>query len=885
MTRQWLWPWLFGLVMLAGGLPQGVGEEPGRDVTEDYVVRRWRTEDGLPQNSPTAITQTRDGYLWLGTFNGLVRFDGIKFRTFTVANAPGLTSDSISALLEDRAGRLWVGTDGGGAVCVQNGHFTPFLDTQTPGAAVVTSLAEDAQGSIWVLTDGGLFQVRDERLTRVDPRILPEGDVASGSLCRDRQGGLWLIAGGKAYGQGPDGFRAVATDRPVRRLVPAAIGGVWGSLENDQFVELTANPIRARKGSITGYPSGLLYTRHGNLWVGWPRGLELIQEGASRFYQTSAQSPLEYVSVVYEDREGGVWVGMNGGGLLRMEPLTLATISRKNGLPGDDVVLLQPGPDGEVWIGGYGLGLGYWKSGSYQRWSGFLDRNEDVYALAPSARGGTWVGVRDRRLLLRERGQTVAEEKFTDEATRVILESSDGDLWLGSRSEGVLHRHGSVSTRTGPAQGLSHGYVTALAEDREHAIWVGTKRGLNRIQAGQVRVYGRQEGLLSECVHTLYVDSEGILWVGTASGGLARLKDGRFVTCSSLDGLPNDVIAQILEDGRGYLWFGSNAGLIRLHRQELLDFLDGKSSELRPLTLDREDGMLNPECAGSFQPSCFRAADGKLWFATVGGVVVVDPARFSTNAFPPSVYVEGVASDEVTRWLAPAMAGPAKSIFVPPGATRLRVDYAGVGFQDADHLRYRTRLVPFDNRWLEAGTARQAFYSRVPPGTYTFEAMALPSSGVTSPGLARMQIVVQPFWWQTRLARGAGAVAALAALGALTWVVHRRRLLRMLERVEQANQKRRTEELGRANQELQARKTELESALANVRTLSGLIPICAHCKKVRDDRGYWEQVEAYVTRHSSAQFSHGFCPECIRAYYPEMFPSPGETGSDNNSRS
>ena len=398
---------------------------------------------------------------------------------------------------------------------------------------------------------------------------------------------------------------------------------------------------------------------------------------------------------------------------------------------------------------------------------------------------------------------------------------------------------------------------------------MGTKHGLNRIQGGKITRYFRPEGLASECIHTLMVDAAGVLWVGTVGGGLAIARGERFVSIGVEQGLENGVIGQILDDGRGSIWLGSNGGIMRVRRKELLACADGRLAKVRCEVFNRHDGMLNPECAGSFQPAGFKAHDGRLWFATVGGVVMIDPKCLATNAAPPLVHVESVAADGVACALSPSQPDRPHAT-IPAGTTRVEITYTGISFAAPENIKFQCRVDGWDKDWIDTGSRRIASLGRLPPGQYDFRVRASNSDGAWNEEGGRLKLCLAAFWWQTTWFRWLmlGGVTITGSAGIS--LAHRRRLRQALAAAERRNAELRAAELGSANRILQARTAELEAALANIKTLHGLIPICAGCKRIRDDHGFWEQVELYVTKHSDAKFSHGLCPPCARKYFGDL---------------
>jgi len=308
---------------------------------------------------------------------------------------------------------------------------------------------------------------------------------------------------------------------------------------------------------------------------------------------------------------------------------------------------------------------------------------------------------------------------------------------------------------------------------------------------------------------------------------------------------------------------------MRINREELLACARGQTAAVHCRTLGRDDGMVNTECAGGFQPACFKAHDGRLWFATVGGVVIADPSRLTTNNLAPPVLVESVLADGVASRLTGSESGLLQAS-IPPGTTRVQVNYAGLSYVAPESVSFQVRLDPLDADWVDIGSRRAAYFNRLSPGNYTFCVRACNNDGVWNEAGARAVLHVGAFWWQTPQFHWSAAVGGAAGCAIVAVGLHLRRLRRALELAERRSTELRNAELGAANQTLQSRTKELELALANVKTLRGMIPICAGCKKIRDDKGYWEQVERYVARHSDATFSHGLCPACTEKYFPNL---------------
>ncbi len=848
-------------------------------LASDYLVRTWQSDTGLPQNSVSAILQTQDGYLWIGTFNGLVRFDGLKFTSFTVGNTPELVSDSIVTLFQDRRRRLWVGTDGGGLACLEEGKFTCYTLPDRVGASVVSTISEDQQGGLWIGTDGGLYRLSAGRIAEVKADNATEGFGAVHRIYCDPEGTLWMSIADSSISDSLWTWRKGTLRREAEY---AHISGMTSDMRSRVWLASSTKGLICPQGvnpSAQSLPHDKLpelicATRNGDIWLVKGLILTRLRAGQWKDYHLSEELLGGGLLVIFEDREQNLWIGTNGRGLLQLRPKVVQNYSVQDGLPGNDIVVLAEGLAGQVWIGGFGVGIGVWdKTNRYQRLAGLPKGREDVPAIWPGRNNRMWLGTRDGMFFSWETNGTVIRQPEVKDGARIIFEDRDGGLWLGTRSRGVELRQRGTITRFSQSEGLSDNFVTGIAQTPDGAIWIGTKHGLNRWLDGRISQFDRRDGLGAECIHTLYIDTAGILWAGTAGGGLARFKDGKFGAVTASHGLPNEVVAQIIEDGMGFLWIGSNAGIFRANRQELLECADGKRSNARFQSFGRNAGLLNPECAGSFQPSCLRSGDGKLWFATVGGIVVIDPTQLILNSLPPPVHVTSITADGKQCRLSAGTAESAAEVTVPQGRSKVQIDFTGLGFAAPEAVHFRFRLAGVDTDWVEARTGRTAYYNRLSPGSYTFEVTACNEDGVWNETGATVALQVMPFWWQTSWFKSVALLAMASALTGTIWALHNRRLRRALEKAQQKAAQDFAQELAAVNSTLRAQKLALETALANVKTLNGLIPICSHCKKVRSDEGYWQQVEAYVQQHSEAQFSHGLCPDCLPIFFPD---APGQ---------
>lgn len=838
------------LIVLAAASPARA-LDPARALNQ-YSRQAWRSSEGLPQNTVSAILQTRDGYLWLATYEGVARFDGVRFTVFDRSNTDAMTQNHVSALLEARDGTLWVGTYGGGLLRYKDRRFEAYAAPDGAADDQVTALAEDGEGSIWVGTTGGVFLLRDGRTARYTSREgLPDEQVLS--LAASKDGGVWV---GTTAGVARLGRGAIAQHEPERGLPSTAITSVLEEADGALWLGTAEGLFRLQRGSVERYgrAQGLADTfvrslyrdREGTVWVGTSGGLHRWHDG--RFDVMTAREGLSRGAVVslYEDREGSLWVGTDGGGLNRLRDGKVFTLTSADGLSTDAVYTIAGERAGGLWIGGASPDLVHFAGGALSPYpSAGLLAGSTVLALFEDSRGRLWIGT-DRGLYVSEhhRMRPFGErQELAESGVRAIAEDRQGAIWIGTESSGLRRYADGRLTVFGAPQGLRSSEIRAIHVDRKGTLWVATYGGLSRLEGPRFVTYTPALAPSSAFMRSIHEDAtRDTLWVGTYGGGLHRFRDNRFATITSRQGLASDVVYQVLEDDRGRLWMSSNKGIFHVPKAELEAVADGRSATVHSTLYGEKDGMRSRECNGG-SPAGWKTSDGRLWFPTFEGVVVVDPSRIVSNDQPPPIVLEEAIVDDRSLDLG-------SPIRIAPGNHRLEFRYTGLSLAAPQAVRFSYRLVGADAKWVDAGSRRSAFFTNLPPGRYKLEVNAANEDGVWNPTPASLDFRLAPHFYQTPWFFGGCALAAgLMGLGAHRW---RTRALRLRER------------------QLAER---VEEALARVKTLSGLLPICAACKKIRDDQGYWSQIETYVSEHSAAEFTHSLCPECVRRLYPEQSES------------
>jgi signal transduction histidine kinase/ligand-binding sensor domain-containing protein len=735
-----------------------------------YLQDGWTTEKGLPQNSVTTILQSRDGYLWVGTFGGLARFDGAKFTVFETGNSPGLKSNRIIALYEDRAGVLWIGTEQGGLSRYHRGGFTTYTTGDGLPDNYINSIAEDEEGGLWVATSNGLARLAGGRFNTYTTR---DGlaDNLIFLLRAGRDNSLWLVSN--------NGLTHWRHGRFSAHLFPAGVDfsntrSLFEGPDGSVWIAGLRTLARFREGAFTIYsgrphqtghtPVSIFRDRAGELsflMSGKPHGLDGVKVITDR-----ALAGWAGAKAIIEDREGNLWVGSGSDGLFRYKAAQVTAYTAENGLA-DHVfqVIAGDGADG-LWLGG--PHLFHFRSGSFTNhtarpgapgaagyWSVMRDPQGGVWAGSYSAlhhfKDGRWVTYEARQ----------ARGVLTGHPVAAIYEDRAGEVWVGTGSDGELgglHRFkDGVFTAYRAAQGLALTDVRFITEDSQGALWLGGVSGMSRFKDGVFTNYTTEQGLSNNYVRDIYEDADGTLWIGTYGGGLNRFKDGRFTHITTKEGLFDNIVSRILEDHNGNLWMSCNRGIYRVGRKELSDLAEGRVKAINSISYGVADGMKSNETNGGALPAGWKDAEGKLWFPTVKGVVRVDPDNL--NKLPPPVVVEQVLVDQTS-------ADPQQSIRMRPGQSDLEIHYTGLSLTAPEKVRFRYKLEGYDRDWVDARERRVAYYTNISPGTYAFRVMAANNDGVWSTQDATVRVVVVPPFWRTWwfVSFCVFAVAAVAAL-------------------------------------------------------------------------------------------------------------------------
>jgi ligand-binding sensor domain-containing protein/signal transduction histidine kinase len=759
-------------------------------LTSTYRVRSWSTEDGLPQNTVLCVLQSSDGYLWFGTLDGLVRYDGLRFTVYDAHNVPALNEQAVSCLAEHPAGCLWVGTTAGllqysnhcfrsievgaarvgmRAVCprregglwlgtalglarLDGGHaafdtnYPSFVALSgAPGARGINSLAESADGTLWAGDDRGVVRLvpgaaRPEVVFAADGNLGSRSGGAGKIVC-DKQGAVWF--GNDA------GLYCWREGRLV--LYPSRPNGLEGRIDP------------------------LAWDNKSGLWISNGRGrLSRLQN--DRFVHYSAQSDLlgGEIRCLGFDREGNRWLGTQFGGLSLLQRRKVHCLTVEQGLASDDVWSICEAPDHSVWLG-TADGLSRYADG--QVITNRLARGSGQYqntfhAVLAGRSGEVWAGSTAGLSVMRGgRIEPVIADlgvKTPMPGIESLYLDADGTLWVGAGNlfwfrERRWGLWGFQNANLGAQRALPNPSVIGILRDARGDLWVGTKGGVCRIRGESAESFTLTNGFPAEIASPALADRDGTVWFAS-SKGLVRYREGRFFLISHEHGLLEDLVYNVLEDDLGWLWLNGNRGLQRLRKQAANDVADGRVSSFLCLRYGAAEGMLSAEGNGFCTPNSCKTSDGRLWFPTVKGAVIVDPLRLESNQAPPLVLIEEVVADgKVVFGEDAAKPGNSKTEYgtndwssadelrLDPGRARsLLIHYTAPSFVAPERMRFEYQLEGQDSAWQsDSRNLRTAIYTGLRPGHYRFRLRAFDAQGLCSAREAQVAFSLAPFFYQT----------------------------------------------------------------------------------------------------------------------------------------
>jgi signal transduction histidine kinase/ligand-binding sensor domain-containing protein len=729
-----------------------------RTASAQYRFDSWTTDNGLPQNGVRGIAQTPDGYLWFTTFDGLVRFDGVKFTVFDKNNSKGIFSNRFNLLSTEKDGSLIAGTEADGVTIYRAGVFQSF----TTAEGLPTNLIQDFSknnfgdsGEVTLSTDAGKFYFRNEEFVPVPEAENPNQgrfySAPSGDLwLYDEKGFRQISPTGKEtfyplktefYNNYFSGLRLFEDSR--RNLWFGDLTGVY-CLKDGTIKKYTTSDNIPSRMALRPY----LEDSDGSIWFAsslpWIEGVGAVRFKDGKFTIWGKQAGLSsnFIANLFKDREGTIWVTTDKG-LNRLQKQFVKTYSTADGLIYNEVYPLLQTRSGDIYIGTT-QGLSIYHEGKFTNYDlrNKLGDKVSVTALFEDERARIWIGaVGDLHIFKNGRLRELPE--FYKTTVWAIKDDRAGNIWIASEKGLFKLRSDKIIAKYTTAEGLPSNDIKVIHEDRQGVLWFGTYGGLVKFENERFTNFTTDNGLASNRVRSIYEDASGTLWIGTYDGGLSRFADGRFFNFTIESGLSSNGVFQILEDEKNNFWISCNKGIYRVSRAELEDFAAGKLTKINSVAYGRDDGMLNTEANGGRQPAGIKAADGQLWFPTQEGVAIVNPKEVPFNPNSPSILIEDVLIDREEIDFHDGISFQANG-------NNLEIRYTGVSFIKPEQVRFRYRIEGLGEDWTDVGTIRDVYFPSLPAGDYVFHVIGANSDGIWNEDGARLKIrVLAPFWKTT----------------------------------------------------------------------------------------------------------------------------------------
>jgi ligand-binding sensor domain-containing protein len=752
------------------------GALSSRKLITQYMYDTWTTKEGFPHNWIDDIVQTKDGYLWIGTSIGLVRFDGIKFTVFDKSNTKELQSKRITKLCAGTDGSLWIGTLGGGLSHLKDGRFTTYTTQDGLAHNVVSDLLEAQDKTIWIATEEGLSHLKDGRFTSYTTHNGLRNNKVS-SIAQDSQGTIWIAEDGnynsllllKDKGFSIYDLQGKSINGPI---YATRHGKIWipthGELLKYENNNLHSYPIKHLKESMV---RSLLFDRDGNLWLA-AKGLLRFKEGKVDAFTSDDGLLDNYIYSLYEDQEGSLWIGDHSIGLGRLRDGKFIAYTTKEGLSTNYVTTVYEDYYGTLWTnaGRFNpLEDNKWKN--YNPQEGLLDTS--IISIAETSDRSIWLATETGRTLHRYKNGKFSEiflqPPLKNKTIPVLYTDKEDGLWIGTTAGLGRLKNDSLTIYT-KANGLSSDQIRAIVQDKENNIWIGTfDNGLNLLKDGKFITFNINSQISSQSITSLYCDKAGTVWIGTNGGGLCRYKDGKFSNYTITDGLSDDVTFTILEDDKENLWMGSEKGIYRVMKKSIDDFDLGKVKRIESVSYGTEDGMASNLVKGGTQPVACKSKDGRLWFSTMKGIIMIDPNNMTSNMVIPPVHLEGVKIDgQVVSFK--------ERIVVPQDATELSIFYTATSLLIPPKVKFKYMLEGFDKDWVEAAsTRREAHYTNLPPGNYHFKVVASNNDGIWNKVGVGLDIYKRPFFHQTYWFY----ILCISLIGLLGWTLYYLRMVQL----------------------------------------------------------------------------------------------------------
>ncbi|MEM8486681.1 MAG: ATP-binding protein [Bacteroidota bacterium] len=814
---------LCSVIAILAGWPQITHAQQVLDTSKQitqYVHEVWETQDGLPQNSANALTTDQQGYLWVGTEEGLVRFDGKRMVVFDKMNQPAFKANDVVTVLPASDGTLYVGTRGGGVVKYDTEGFSHIGESEGLPSPYITTLSEDPAGHIWIGTyGGGLARLHDNRITSFGETAGFDGDFVS-ELLTDAAGTHWMGSDTGLFqlknGQLSRSDLAQLDSAFITTLFQDSNQTLWIATRTQGLFTLndttvSRHPVAFGEGQ---YINQILEDNAGSLWLALTQGgLTRLSGDHHADIDANTQFAEGDLLALHQDPEGSLWIGTRGKGLHRLRNEKFTPFTTTEGLANNRVYSVYEQEGLGMWIG-TAAGLTNIQENSatdFPLKDAFADK--EILSVTGDGGPGIWIGTYGEGLFYLQGPQMrqfQAADGLPSNNIFALKADKGGALWIGTDAGVAIYRDGVFSTLN-EADGVPSPFITAIEQSNDGAMWVGTyDAGFFRYQDGQIKAFNLESGLSADGVLSLYEDVEGVLWIGTYGGGLNRFELNNFTSYTTADGLHNDNVYVILEDNADNLWMTCNKGIFRVSKATLKQIARGEEAKLVSTPFGKNDGLPSAEATGGQQPAGWKSKDGQLWFPTIKGLAQVDPANLYKNRVAPPVVIESMVVDNEQYALN-------SNISLEAGTNKLHLSFTANSLVIPEKVLFQYKLEGVDANWSLPDSRREAFYNNLPPGQYTFHVKATNNDGLWNEKGASVSFYLEPFFYQTLWFKiSAGLFVVL-----LLFLIYRMRIQQLKARQEALEQvvEERTRDLRKEKERTEASKRVIEAQADKLKEL------------------------------------------------------------------
>ena len=783
--------------------------DPQKQISQ-YGYNVWARQNGLPADAVYIAVQTRDGYLWFGTTGGLLRFDGVRFEAIATDTVDSKNREVITALCETRDGSLWIGTEFAGLRHLKNGMLLPCGPNEGFPGKPIKVLFESRAGNLWIGSSDGLFGYIDGRFFSIpiDPLFIT-------SITEDSSGNIFVGTGNgvrcfneararktstnlKKNAFPAELITSMYTNELIRSILADHQGNIWIGTEN-VLARWSNGSIITEKISNNPGPihiSTMCEDRNGNLWVGTTQGLFRRSEGRWTNFRNANGLLSDNIRWIIEDQEGNIWI-CTSEGLSRFRNINVTTYTTQEGLVNNYQTSILETTDGSMYFlsAANGGSISILKEGK-------LTQIPNSPPVGPSFRardGSIWTSLSGSLSQLKN-DRFIRYDTATGLPNRWISAITEDSLSLVIYLDRIGVRrfiHGRLKPYllANGQEYLSTDFVSCFYQDNEGTLWIGTSVGLVKIQNGKSTNFGTVDGMADSWVSSFFNDRHGSVWMGSPRGGVTHYRNGKFIAYTTKTGLFTNEIYCVLVDDRGDVWMSSPRGIGRMNQKDIEEYETDRMKTVPLQVFTTADGMRTDECFGGWQPSAWKAHDGRLWFATTKGTVMIDPETFRRNDIPPPIYIEQFIADTQTVHLDQFQS-------LRPGTEKLEFHYTALSYLVPDRVLFKYQLDGYDREWVDASTRRVAYYTNLPPGNYKFRVVACNNDGVWNETGASYAFELKPhiyqtYWFLTFI------ILIIAGAG---FGIYRFRVWQMFQREKDLEQRihERTRQLEVANKELEA---------------------------------------------------------------------------------